>query len=212
MLLPLLAPALPVAVPRFEHVVREPELFVAYRLIDGGPMRDEDPAGTAAFLSALHAVDASALPVERYDWRSRYEKQCQRFRGSVAPLLDRDERRRAEGLFARTEALEGVRTALVHADLGPEHLRCRRGSLVGVIDWGDAVVGDPALDFSWLLHGHLRGDEVIAAYTGPVDDGFRDRVRFYRRLAPWYEADYGLVTGQPERVAAALVHIRARLP
>ncbi|MGH3050164.1 MAG: phosphotransferase, partial [Gaiellaceae bacterium] len=148
-LLPALAPALPVPVPRFEHVVREPELCVAYRLIDGEPLRDEDPEGVAAFLTALHAFDADGLPVSRPDWRAAFAEQCERFRGTVVPLLDADERGRAEQLFAEVETLTGFQPALVHGDLGPEHLRCRGGRLVGVIDWGDARIGDPALDYSW---------------------------------------------------------------
>jgi aminoglycoside phosphotransferase (APT) family kinase protein len=211
-LLPVLAPALPVAVPRFEHVVREPELFVAYPLIEGEPLRDEDPEGVAAFLSALHAFDAGGLPVDRPEWRGAFEEQCARFRRTVVPLLERAERRRAERLFAETALLAGFAPALVHADLGPEHLRCRGGRLVGVIDWGDARVGDPALDFAWLLHLHPRGGEILASYSGPVDDGFRARANFYHRLGPWFEADYGLRTGRSGRVAAGLTGIRERLP
>ncbi len=43
-LLPVLAAALPVEVPRFELVSTEPR-FVAYRRIERRPMRDEDPDG-----------------------------------------------------------------------------------------------------------------------------------------------------------------------
>jgi aminoglycoside phosphotransferase (APT) family kinase protein len=210
-LLPALASALPVAVPRFEHVIREPELAVAYRLIDGEPIRGEDPAGVASFLSTLHAFDPGGLPVERPDWRVSYQRQCDRFGRTVAPLLDRDERRRAERLFGGVETLEGFTPALLHADLGSVHLLCRGGRLVGVIDWGDTRVGDPALDFDWLLHHHPRGDEILAAYEGTIDAGFRERALFYHRLAPWYEADYGLVVERPAHVAAGLAEIRARL-
>jgi aminoglycoside phosphotransferase (APT) family kinase protein len=211
-LLPPLAPALPVAVPRFERVLREPELAVAYRLIDGEPIRDEDPAGVAAFLSALHAFDAGDLPVLRPSWREAYERQSDRFERTVVPLLDLDERRRAEAFFRVVEELDGFRSALLHADLGPGHMLCRDGRLVGVIDWGDTRVGDPALDFSWLLHAHPRGDEILAAYEGPVDEGFCERATFYHRLAPWYEVDYGLVVERPAHVAAGLAEVRARLP
>jgi aminoglycoside phosphotransferase (APT) family kinase protein len=211
-LLPALAATLPVAVPQFEQIVREPELFVVYGLIDGEPMRDEDAAGTGAFLSALHAFDPSGVPVERPDWQSRYEEQCARFRRTVGPFLDSGERRRAERLFAETETLAGVSPVLVHADLGPDHLRCRGGRLVGVIDWGDTVVGDAALDVAWLLHGHPNGPEILAAYEGPVDDSFVRRARFYHRLGPWYEADYGLVVDRRASVEAGLAAIRARLP
>jgi aminoglycoside phosphotransferase (APT) family kinase protein len=212
LLLPELAAALPVAVPRFAQVVREPELVVMYPLIDGEPIRDEDPAGVAAFLSALHAFDPSGLPVERPDWRESYERQCARFERTVVPLLDVDERRRATRFFRGVETLEGFSAALLHADLLPEHLLCRGGRLVGVIDWGDTRVGDPALDFAWLLRGHPRGDEILDAYRRRVDAGFRERALFYHRLAPWYEADYGLVVERPAHVAAGLAAIRAQLP
>jgi aminoglycoside phosphotransferase (APT) family kinase protein len=60
-LLPVLAPLLPVAVPRFEYVSREPWL-VAYRLIRGEPLVDEDPDGVRAFLDALYGVDVGEIP------------------------------------------------------------------------------------------------------------------------------------------------------
>ncbi len=62
-LLPLLAPALPVNVPSFEHVSRAP-LFVGYPLIRGEPLVDEDADVVHAFLEALHGLDPSELPVQ----------------------------------------------------------------------------------------------------------------------------------------------------
>ncbi len=53
--LPALAPMLPVNVPRFEFVARNP-LFVGYRLIRGRPLVDEDAEGVRAFLEALHGA------------------------------------------------------------------------------------------------------------------------------------------------------------
>src|SRR5207253_8354210 len=44
LLLPELEAALPVAVPHFEHISRDPP-FVVYPLIQGTPLIDEDPAG-----------------------------------------------------------------------------------------------------------------------------------------------------------------------
>jgi hypothetical protein len=57
-LLPEIAPALPVAVPMFEHISREP-LFVGYRMIRGTRLVNEDGDGVRAFLDALHALDPS---------------------------------------------------------------------------------------------------------------------------------------------------------
>ena len=83
-LLPLLAPALPVKVPSFEHISYEP-FFVGYRLIRGEPLVDEDAGGVRAFLEALHALDPSRLPVQYLEWVESYREQCAEFERLVLP-------------------------------------------------------------------------------------------------------------------------------
>jgi aminoglycoside phosphotransferase (APT) family kinase protein len=101
------------------------------------------------------------------------------------------------------ETLVGFEPALVHADLGPAHLLVRDGRLAGVIDWSDVRVGDPAIDYAWVLNGPF-GD-------WDVDPDLRRRARFYHRLGPWYEAHYGLFTSQPAHVERGLAGIGERL-
>jgi len=201
-LLAALAPALPVDVPAFEHISRNP-LFVGYRVLRGEPLVDEDANGVRAFLDALHAFDPSGLPVERPDWIEAYREQCAEFERLVFPLLDKDRRAQAMQLFGDAETLVDFEPALLHADLGPAHLLVRDGRLTGVIDWGDARVGDPALDYAWLLNGPF-GD-------WDVDPDLRRRARFYHRLGPWYEAHYGLFTNQPAHTERGLAGIKERL-
>jgi aminoglycoside phosphotransferase (APT) family kinase protein len=201
-LLPALAPLLPVEVPRFEYVSREPWL-VAYRLVQGEPLAGEDPDGVRAFLDALHAVDVDRIPAPRPDWFQTYAEQADEFRRVVLPLLDRDERPRGEALLAQTETLSGYEPALTHSDLGPTHLLVRDGRLAGVIDWGDARIGDPAIDYAWLLNGPFPDWDV--------DDELRRRALVYHRLGPWFEVHYGDFTGQPEWVRSGLAGVRSRL-
>jgi aminoglycoside phosphotransferase (APT) family kinase protein len=201
-LLPVISPELPVAVPSFEYVSREP-LFVAYRTIRGEPLVDEDGDGVLAFLTALHTVDPSRLPVEPEDWVEAYEEQCAEFERRVLPLLDVDRRSDARRLFAEAQTLVGFAPALVHADLGPPHLLVRDGRLAGVIDWSDARLGDPAIDYAWFLNGPFTDWDV--------DPELRRRARFYHRLSPWYEAHYGLFTSRPAHVERGLAGIEARL-
>ena len=201
-LLPALAPVLPVHVPSFEYVSHDP-LFVGYRLIRGEPLVDEDGEGVRAFLKALHVFDTAGIPVEPRDWVEAYRDQCAEFERLVFPLLDRDRRARASQLFGDVETLVGFEPTLLHADLGPSHLLVRDGRLAGVIDWGDTRVGDPALDYAWLLNGPF-GD-------WDVDPDLRRRARFYHRLGPWYEAHYGLFTNQPAHVERGLTGIDERL-
>ena len=201
-LLPELAPALPVDVPSFEHISRDP-LFVGYRMIRGEPLVDEDGDGVSAFLEALHAIDPSGLPVERPDWVEAYRAQCVEFERLVFPLLERRRRTQAKRLFHEVETLVDFEPALLHADLGPAHLLVRDGRLAGVIDWGDARVGDPALDYAWLLNGPFTHWDV--------DPDLRRRARFYHRLGPWYEAHYGLFPDKPAHVERGLAGIEDRL-
>jgi aminoglycoside phosphotransferase (APT) family kinase protein len=201
-LLPVLAPLLPVEVPRFEYVSREPWL-VAYRLIRGQPLVAEDPEGVRTFLDALHAVVVDSVPAPRPDWLEEYRAQADEFRRVVLPLLDPDERPHGEALLAEVETLTDFHPAVTHSDLGPEHLLVNDGKLVGVIDWGDARIGDPAIDYAWLLNGPFPDWEV--------DDELRRRASIYHRLGPWFEVHYGDFTNQPEWMRSGLDGVRARL-
>lgn len=201
-LLPGLAPLLPVDVPRFEYVSREPWL-VAYRFIRGEPLVDEDSEGVRAFLDALHAIDADSVSAPRPDWLAEYREQSDEFRRVVLPLLDTGERASGEALLQEVETLTGFEPAVTHSDLGPSHLLVRDDRLAGVIDWGDARIGDPAIDYAWLLNGPFRDWEV--------DNDVRRRAGIYHRLGPWFEVHYGVFTERPEWVRSGLAGVRSRL-
>jgi len=201
-LLPVLAPALPVAIPQFEHVSRNPD-FVVYRLIHGEPLRDEDPAGVRAFLDALHSFELGAIDLPRPEWRDIYRGHAEDWRRLVLPLLDAGERKAAEELLEEVETLTGFEPSLVHCDLGPSHLLCRDGRLAGVIDWADAKRGDPAVDYAWLLN--------VPFPDWDVDAELRRRAQIYHRLGPWFEVEYGVRTKQPAWVESGLEGVRSRL-
>jgi aminoglycoside phosphotransferase (APT) family kinase protein len=199
-LLPELEAALPVAVPHFEQISHDPP-FVVYPLIRGRPLIDENPDGVRGFLAALHSMQTNVLPPT--DWIATYTEQCAKFEELVLPRLDPDERTHAKALFAEVETLTGFEACVIHSDLGAEHLLVREGKLVGVIDWGDARLGDPALDYSWLLHGPFPNWDV--------DPELRRRARFYHRLAPFFSVHYGVFTNRPAYVEQALATLRSRL-
>ncbi|HSI98326.1 MAG TPA: phosphotransferase [Gaiellaceae bacterium] len=215
-----LAAALPVAVPRFEYVARNGLLCVGYRKLAGSPARfgltERTGRDLGRFLLALHATphgQAAAAGVPNlgpWAWREGLEKLCADFRCRVLPLLPERDRADGERLLAAIPE-PAFRPALIHADLGPDHVLCHEGRVVGVIDWSDARVGDPALDLAWCLNGTPRevADAVLGAY--PVDERLRERSLFYHRLGPWYEVVHGLETGQEAFVASGVAGIRARL-
>jgi aminoglycoside phosphotransferase (APT) family kinase protein len=198
-LLPALAPLLPVEIPRFAHVSRQP-LYVVYPLIQGAPLSEEDPTGLRAFLDALHAVTVDEIPAPRPDWLDTYRRQADEFRRVVLPLVA--DRRAGEALLDSLESLTGFEPVLTHSDLGPGHLLVRDGRLAGVIDWGDARIGDPAIDYAWLLNGPFPDWEA--------EDELRRRARIYHRLVPWFEVHYGAFTNQPAWIERGLAGISSR--
>lgn len=117
--------------------------------------------------------------------------------------------------FLSDDANFSFSPTLVHADLGPEHILCRPSSeIAGVIDWSDARVGDPALDFAWLLHslGESFAGSLLDAYEPEVDACFSRRALFYHRLGPWHEVRYGIDIDRQSFVDRGLGGIRSRLP
>jgi aminoglycoside phosphotransferase (APT) family kinase protein len=219
-LLPELAPTLPVPVPRFELVTAR---AVAYRKLPGAPVDVSRPSlggEIGRFLAALHAfpVDRArefGVPSHDVDWRDRYRAFADDLLQRAGALLG-DDCAEAEAMFEAyfgDEAHFAFTPRLIHSDLGPEHLLSVGDEVTGVIDWSDARIGDPAYDFSWLLHGTppAFAETVVAAY-GSDDPSLRDRALFFHRLGPWHELHYGLHFDQPCFVESGLAGVRGRLP
>jgi aminoglycoside phosphotransferase (APT) family kinase protein len=74
----------------------------------------------------------------------------------------------------------------VHNDLQPEHILVypESGRLSGIIDWTGASLGDPTLDFSYLLvlHGKEFLEAALDTYSLPTDPDFVTRTRFRARV------------------------------
>jgi len=59
----------------------------------------------------------------------------------------------AAAIDAHAAALAAVKVgSLCHGDLKAAHILVDAGRLAGVIDWGDAVVGDPLWDIARFAH------------------------------------------------------------
>ena len=140
---------LPVEIPRF--VARGRELVV-HTWLEGEPPDGPLPADEVAeLILALRAVDPAGAPEPEY--------------GRGRPLAERDaafrsalERVDAPGALELWE--EALRAPAwhgppvwIHCDLDGRNVLVRDGRLAGVLDWGGAGVGDPALDVmaAWKL-------------------------------------------------------------
>ena len=90
------------------------------------------------------------------------------------------------GLVQEKDDRFSGKPVVLHGDFMPDNIIVDPGSgrLVGIIDWGNATLGDPALDFIWLVlwRGWDFALAVLDAYQLPVDDGFVERMRFHAQI------------------------------
>lgn len=165
--LPLLAPLLPVPIPEFvalgEPAEGYPWRWAIHRWLEGDTLVEgeaADPEGLAhhlaAFVTAMRKAGLDGGPSA--------------YRGGPLGTVDTETRsaidalRRTDELFDNDAILTAWETALAapdwseapcwtHSDLMPSNLLGASGRLAGVLDFGTAGVGDPAIDLipAWNL-------------------------------------------------------------
>ena len=190
-------------VPRFDFIGepsrRFPYPFVGYRRLPGvgaDQARVTDPACLAGeigrALSHLHQVDPTRIPATPGDpeaeaWRSARERLIS-VAGAVRPWLANDLLEKAEPYLVGTipEPAEAGPRRFIHNDICPDHLLIDpdTGHLTGLIDFTDAMVGDPVLDFVGLIGVGDRAftGQVLASYDQPLGDSFAVKLSWLTRV------------------------------
>lgn len=234
-LLPSLEQALSTPIPHFDYIghgdSHYPYIFVGYRKLDGTALEDESfskeqltalPPALATFLSELHrfpitqAVQASVQEHTPTQWRERYQDRYIDLQKRIFPLLDITLRTKSEQLwkgFLNDSTIFTFQPVLLHCDLNCEHIFCdpERGVLNGVIDWGDATIGDPTQDFVGLLKGRGKvfTEHVLAHYQGTIDASFWRRMDFYIHYSPFGELLYGAYSDNEQFIALGIEGLHA---
>lgn len=194
-------PLLPVRAPAIELKGRPgpdfPYPFTGHRFIAGGPADAPDVQLHGSFaedvgsaLGRLHSVDpdraSTVLPIDDeslQDWLDETLDDAAHLK-SVSPEVDRAIAWLESGPRVPPRYTGPLR--LVHNDLCPDHLLIgpESGRLVAIIDWTDACLGDPVLDFVvlWAWLGEDFVVRAVEAYEPGVDAGFHERLRFSARV------------------------------
>ncbi len=200
--------------------------FFVYPRVDGTALdvidRPIEWSGSIGFaLRDLHAfpVDraASLLRLGPPDavWRSRYEDLWDVVSAIALPEMDRrladDVRRHYSEVIGTPPTFP---PCLVHNDLGPEHvlIRCDGAAPpVALLDFEDATVGDPAVDFTPLVA--FLGPAALPDLLGGRDVGDRlsERLWFYRWMGSVHAVIYGVTSGVEEERVGGLTELRRRL-
>ena len=167
-----------------------PPGYIVHGFVSGAPLHEIETENTdiaaelGAALRQLHgmAVDRSMqihLPLlDRREWAGEFgahalRKIAERRGAEVASQIANEATR-----ILRTSDYYDVDPALIHNDLHGEHLLFEPGQPVGIIDWGDAGLGDPDVDFlylHWTMDSEFM-DACINAYEHKNPEGLRRKL------------------------------------
>jgi len=213
----------PLPVP--EPVFTVPEQgCLAYRKLPGRPLLDLPRRRWSAHVGAIAATLGELLaalhaaPVERMAelvdlddqplmaWR----RQAEETYAAVAAQVPAAHRRPVEAFLDAPPPSGGWMPVFSHNDLGIEHVLVERDNwtVTGVIDWSDAGIVDPAVDFG-LLHRDLGPDAAQAAMGRYRTDAnnlptLAERAVFYARCSLLEDLAYGVHTQQHAYVGKSL--------
>ncbi len=208
-------------VPRYEYFGVSPERsgwpFAGYKKIPGIPgdvaeaiNRQSAARQLGTFLGELHAypVDKAkeaGVPKE-IDLVARWRDESLNELDRVADLEINlpDLRNYLENHVP--PPFDGV-PRLLHRDFLAEHVLIdrRTGDVSGIIDWADAVIGDPAVDFAGLYswHGERWLKDVLTCYPEPVDSETISRARYLAACFAIHNIILGRALGHARWVKAA---------
>jgi aminoglycoside 2''-phosphotransferase len=229
-LLPWLSDRLPLPVPRYTYTWTDPlwpgKRIVGYRLMAGESLVRAQRAQQASqaaqlgeFVSALHAApleEARRHGVVGRDAASLREASRAFFatvRAQMLPLFTAQEQAAMVAFWSgylEDDACFAFTPTLVHRDLVAEHVLVDplTGQLTGVIDWGDAGIDDPAVDFAGMRRqlGAEFAQQMLAAYHPALDASalrrMERRMDIYAGMEPFHEIHFAQTHGD----AAHLTH------
>jgi aminoglycoside phosphotransferase (APT) family kinase protein len=220
----------PLPVPEFSIDGKPSELFpmefAGYRKLAGVPgieipterLDFNGLAKTfAEFLSFLHSI-----PTERATQLGAVERQYDFMLDdlrsdaldnlsnaiSIEPSLPYDSLQAflAKGIVPADQI--AVSRKLVHGDLAAEHVLVDPHSrrVTGIIDWTEAGIGDPAIDFAGMYHwgGSTFLNELLMNYRGEIDRGVTARARYFAACKAVDDIIFGDRMQRPEYIRAGM--------
>ncbi len=213
-----LAATLPI--PRYEYRVDRssafPTAYGGYAYIAGTPLLDAEGVDArligkelGPFLARLHATPTVSQRNARVrddliDWIPDFQRELT----EAAPGMPPHIHAACAALLERPPPAFDGETAFTHADLGAEHILIGDGGtrISGVIDWGDAGMGDPLADYVglWAWGGDRAAEACFDASGLTLTPARWARLRFWGVCYAIGSTYYGYKGGQATLHHAAL--------
>ncbi|SDY29212.1 phosphotransferase family protein [Salimicrobium album] len=209
---------IPVPYPIYEYfdTLKPREVFTGYNLIAGVPLwresleninKDEPIKRLASqlvtFLIELHSTSKDALKLEDSDPREEMSELFDKIRNKLFPYIRKeaqDEITQSFSTFLNRKAFLNVKTTLIHGDFGASNILWNPKStrVSGIIDFGEAGLGDPAYDFAGILSSYGEDFFNVCIDLYPDGDEISERVKFYKSTFALQEALHGIENDDPQ--------------
>lgn len=213
----------PLPVPDYRHVGDD---FGAYPKIEGQPLsfelfqalsvQERETIGRrlALFLFAIHnfPVDEAREIGVTTAWAGAHQAAGEYFLEHVAPLLSPAASKKSIACM-ETLLSEAFIGRVIHGDFYlPDHVFWSQANgEVGVIDFADVTIYDPAHDFQCIIEigGPRFFQFVVNHYQGHVDPGLLRRSELRLAARPLFTAGHLFARGLMDRYAERLAHIES---
>lgn len=220
---------LPFTVPVYRWVERR-ERFGGYAMIHGTKMtrtavarltngqKEAVAEQLARFLSVLHSLPARGGGTDAREPHTYAKRYFETRRAVIRTGVSTALLRRIDYFFRTTYTASVTpvpHTTWTHSDLRDDHILFdgKKRRIAGVIDFGDARVGDPAFDFTFLFeYGEPFGQAVYALYRGPKDIHFLERARAHYLRWVIDELYYAVKNKKPARARRLKTVLEKALP
>ncbi len=199
-----IASKLSVRIPKYEYIPKDFS-FVGYQMVPGIQLRKADfdvlspesydilTSQLSEFLSTIHTLDVtnenlggvsnSYLADDQKLIRSHTETR-------LKPLLSQEDYTYTLEILDEVDDLlaQDLPGVFIHNDIANQHLIWDEpGKQLGIIDFSDMCIGDPATDFAELYeYGSSFVETVYDKYAGPKDATFLERAWKYQKWTGVY--------------------------
>jgi aminoglycoside phosphotransferase (APT) family kinase protein len=180
--------------------------FFGYQRIDGRGLRRTDFSDHVlrefgSYLAQLHSFPVDQVPLGPYErsrassWHDRYVHLWVQIEGLVLPELDRNLADAIRHQFSKVmEHTPEFEFCFVHNDLGLEHVLIDPSGhdLVGIIDFENAAIGDPAVDLAPISASISKAQLQQVIGDRDLGDQLGESVQFYRWIGSVHAILYGV--------------------
>jgi len=199
-----LKPLVTAAIPEYRYFAPDGS-FAGYPIVQGKPVlksvfekfkpddREALAEQLARLLSSMHTFvqngHSENLTFSSYmdDDQGQTKRQADEY---LKTVLGTDDFALTQAILAEVDALLELPlpAVLLHGDIYHDHLLWDQDAKqLGVIDFSDMALGDPAFDFAELYeYGEDFVRQIYGLYTGPKDETFLERAWAYQRWVGVY--------------------------